>query len=80
VVCEDSLGLGAELEADMQRHVETYACEWKKAINDPETLKRFRHFVNSGEPDRNVVFVAERGQIRPARPEERESAMAAAEG
>ena len=72
VVCEDSLGLGAELEADMQRHVESYACEWKKAINDPETLKRFRHFVNSDLPDSNVVFVAERGQIRPARPEERE--------
>jgi nitrite reductase (NADH) large subunit len=80
VVCEDSLGLGAELEADMQRLVDTYECEWKKAINDPETLKRFRHFVNSEEPDRNVVFVAERGQIRPARPDERESAMAAAEG
>ena len=80
VVCEDSLGLGAELEADMQKLVDTYECEWKKAINDPETLKRFRHFVNSGEPDRNVVFVAERGQIRPARPDERESAMAAAEG
>ncbi len=73
VVCEDSLGLGAELEADMQRFVDTYECEWKKAINDPESLKRFRHFVNSDEPDRNVVFVAERGQIRPARPDERES-------
>ena len=46
--------------------------EWKKAIDDPEILKRFRHFVNSDEPDRNVIFVAERGQIRPARPEERE--------
>jgi len=72
VVCEDSLGIGAELEAHMQRLVDTYECEWKKAINDPEILKRFRHFVNSDEPDRNVVFVAERGQIRPARPEERE--------
>jgi nitrite reductase (NADH) large subunit len=72
VVCEDSLGLGAELEADMQKLVETYECEWKQAINDPEILKRFRHFVNSDEPDGNVVFVAERGQIRPARPEERE--------
>jgi hypothetical protein len=29
--------------------------------------------VNSEEPDRNVVFVAERGQIRPARADERES-------
>jgi nitrite reductase (NADH) large subunit len=72
VVCEDSLGIGAELEADLQRHVESYECEWKKAIETPEILKRFRHFVNSDEPDGNVVFVAERGQIRPARPEERE--------
>ena len=73
VVCADSLGIGAELEADMQKLVDTYECEWKKAINDPEIMKRFRHFVNSGEPDKNIVFVAERGQIRPARPEERKS-------
>jgi nitrite reductase (NADH) large subunit len=77
VVCEDSLGIGQELEADMQRHVDTYECEWKKAIDDPESLKRFRHFVNSDEPDANVVFVAERGQIRPARADERESALEA---
>jgi nitrite reductase (NADH) large subunit len=80
VVCEDSLGIGAELEADMQKLVDSYECEWKKAINDPETLKRFRHFVNSDQPDANVVFVAERGQIRPARPEERETALDAVEG
>ena len=66
VVCEDSLGLGAELEADMRRHVETYACEWKKAIETPEILKRFRHFVNSDEADSNIVFVKERGQPIPA--------------
>jgi nitrite reductase (NADH) large subunit len=72
VVCEDSLGIGAELEAEMKRLVDTYECEWKKAINDPQILERFRHFVNSDEPDRNVVFVTERGQIRPARPGERE--------
>jgi len=73
VVCEDSLGIGAELEADMQKLVDTYECEWKKAINDPETLKRFHHFVNSDRPDDNVVFVKERGQIRPARLDERET-------
>jgi nitrite reductase (NADH) large subunit len=72
-VCDDSLGIGAELEADMQQFVDSYACEWKKAIETPEILKRFRHFVNSDEPDSNVVFVAEREQIRPARPEERET-------
>jgi nitrite reductase (NADH) large subunit len=71
VVCEDSLGIAAELEVAMQKHVASYECEWKKAIETPEILKRFRHFVNSDEPDRNVVFVAERGQIRPAREDER---------
>ena len=79
VVCEDSLGIGAELEANMQMLVDTYECEWKKAINDPEIMKRFRHFVNSDRPDSNVVFVTERGQIRPARPEERESRLEAVE-
>jgi nitrite reductase (NADH) large subunit len=75
VVCEDSLGIGAELETDVQRLVDTYECEWKRAINDPQILKRFRHFVNSDEPDSNVVFVTERGQIRPARPGEREEEL-----
>ena len=75
VVCEDTLGIGAELEADMQKLVDTYECEWKKAINDPESLKRFRHFVNSDQPDQNVVFVAERGQIRPAKADEKEGAL-----
>ncbi|WP_295686020.1 nitrite reductase large subunit NirB [uncultured Nevskia sp.] len=65
VVIEDSLGLCAELEADMARQVETYECEWKKAITTPETLKRFSHFVNSKEADANIQFVDERGQIRP---------------
>jgi nitrite reductase (NADH) large subunit len=51
--------------------VDTYECEWKKAVTDPETRKRFRHFVNSGESDSNVSFVEERGQIRPATAEER---------
>jgi len=66
VVCEDALGIGPELEADMQRHVDTYECEWKRAIATPEIRSRFRHFVNSDQPDRSVIFVAERGQIRPA--------------
>ncbi|MGB0955308.1 MAG: nitrite reductase large subunit NirB [Panacagrimonas sp.] len=71
VVCEDSLGIGAELEVEMQHLVTTYECEWKKAIDTPETLKRFRHFVNSPETDANIQFVNERGQIRPARMEEK---------
>ncbi len=71
VVCEDKLGIAAELEADMARIVATYECEWKKAVEDPVTLRRFRHFVNSDAEDSNVVFVQERGQIRPATRAER---------
>lgn len=66
VIVLDTLGLAAELEAEMQQVVDSYECEWKKAVGDPQTRRRFRHFVNSEAPDDNVAFVAERGQIRPA--------------
>ena len=66
VVIDDVLGICAELEADMARHVESYECEWKATLDDPERLDRFRTFVNSDEGDPNVVFVTERGQPRPA--------------
>ncbi|MBA5689707.1 nitrite reductase large subunit NirB [Rugamonas apoptosis] len=72
VVIGDKLAIAAELEADMQHVVNTYACEWKAAVEDPETRKRFRHFVNSDQTDQNVLFMEERGQIRPATPEERQ--------
>ncbi|KFI07236.1 nitrite reductase large subunit NirB [Massilia sp. BSC265] len=71
VVVEDKLGIALELEAQMQHVVDTYACEWKEAVTNPEVRRRFRHFVNSEAVDSNVVFVPERGQIRPANPEER---------
>ena len=60
----------------MQNVVNTYQCEWKTAVTDPETRKRFRSFVNSEKADENVLFVEERGQIRPARAEERGQASA----
>lgn len=66
VVCEDSLGIGAELEAQMEAVVGTYRCEWKATLENPEKLRRFRPFINSDQPDERVVFVQERGQIRPA--------------
>jgi nitrite reductase (NADH) large subunit len=73
VVINDKLGIAAELEKDMQHVVDTYACEWKLAVTDPETRKRFRTFVNSDKADPNVVFMEERGQIRPATLEERKA-------
>jgi nitrite reductase (NADH) large subunit len=73
------LGMAADLQADMQRVVDTYQCEWKAAVTNPETRKRFRQFVNSDQPDANVVFVQERGQIRPATLEERTARPALAD-
>ena len=78
VVCQDSLGIAAELEADMARVIATYECEWKKAVEDPVTRRRFRHFVNSDAGDSNVVFVRERAQIRPATTAERRHLQEAA--
>ncbi|MEW6760347.1 MAG: nitrite reductase large subunit NirB [Pseudomonadota bacterium] len=71
VVVEDKLGIAQELEAQMQHVVDTYACEWKEAVSNPAVRRRFRHFVNSEAADSNVVFVPERGQIRPANLDER---------
>src|SRR5690606_30838594 len=66
VIIDDSLGLCAELEAEMARVVGSYQCEWKTTVNDPKKLKQFRQFINSDETDRSVVFVPEREQHRPA--------------
>lgn len=67
VIIDDSLGLGAELEAQMQLVVDRYECEWANALNDPDKLKRFRTFVNQCGSDPDIHFVKERGQRRPAR-------------
>lgn len=71
VVINDKLGLGAELEAEMAANIGNYQCEWKTTIENPEKLKRFKHFINSDETDSSLAYVAERGQRRPATQEER---------
>jgi nitrite reductase (NADH) large subunit len=77
VLIADKLGIAAELEAQMQQVVDTYQCEWKTAVTTPQVRQRFRSFVNSDQPDERIVFVQERGQARPARPEERDAAAPA---
>jgi nitrite reductase (NADH) large subunit len=73
VLIDDSLGICEELDADMARHVDHYECEWRATVDDPERVKRFVSFVNAPEvADPTVVFVEERGQIRPAREDELE--------
>ncbi len=71
VLIQNKLNIAAELEAEMQQVVDTYECEWKKAVTDPETRKRFRHFVNSDQADQHITFIEDRGQIRPATMAER---------
>lgn len=66
VVLDDSLGVAAELEADMARHVERYRCEWAETLADPARARRFRAFVNSDAPDPDIMVVDERSQPRPA--------------
>ena len=71
VVIKDSLGICDQLEEEMQHVINTYQCEWRTTVESPEKRKRFRFFVNSDEQDNNVLFVEERGQLRPATEEER---------
>jgi nitrite reductase (NADH) large subunit len=71
VVLEDKLGLAEELEAQMESIVGTFQCEWKTTLESPERLKRFSHFINADAKDENVQFVEERGQVRPAKENER---------
>jgi nitrite reductase (NADH) large subunit len=67
VVVDDELGLGADLEAEMARHVGSYFDEWKATLEDPQKLSRFVSFVNAPDtPDPNIAFTTERGQIQPA--------------
>ena len=65
VIIEDSLGIAEDLENEMKGLIGKYECEWKQAIESPEILKRFKHFVNSDDTDENIEFVPMRGQKMP---------------
>jgi nitrite reductase (NADH) large subunit len=66
VIIDDSLGLAADFEAAMERHVEGYRCEWKAVLDDPEKLARFVSFVNAPTaPDPTVEFTEKNGRKVP---------------
>ncbi|AXT53556.1 nitrite reductase large subunit [Aquimarina sp. BL5] len=65
VIIDDKLGIAMDLENEMKTLVNKFECEWTQAINDPEIMKRFNHFVNSDEEDDNIVFVPMREQKMP---------------
>lgn len=67
VIVDDSLGLCADLDAAMARHVAEYADEWRETLDDPERLRRFTSFVNAPDtPDPSISFAVERGQPVPS--------------
>ncbi|WP_372937078.1 nitrite reductase large subunit NirB [Seonamhaeicola sp.] len=65
VVIDDKLGICDDLEKEMETLVNKFECEWTQAINNPEMMKRFSHFVNSKEEDDSLVFVPMREQKMP---------------
>ncbi|MQA01764.1 MAG: nitrite reductase large subunit [Streptosporangiales bacterium] len=68
VIVDDSLGICADLDAAMQRHVASYEDEWRAVLDDPEKLTRFVSFVNAPhEPDPSIEFSVERDQRIPTR-------------
>ena len=78
VVLDDSLGIGADLDAAMAAHVESYEDEWAATLDDPEKLAQFVSFVNEPDAaDPSLAYVTERGQRRPATTAEREAVLVA---
>lgn len=69
VVVKDTLGIGAELETAMDKHVRSYQDEWSATLEDPEKLNRFVTFINDpSRSDPSITFVPERSQHKPATP------------
>ena len=65
VVVNDCLGIGEQLEEDMQRTLAVYRCEWKEVVNNPELRAKFAHFINAEAADPTVAFDTMRGQKVP---------------
>ena len=75
VIMDDALGICADLDAMMERHVNAYSDEWRDVLEDPEKLARFTAFVNDDtNVDPDLLYVVERDQPRPATPAEKADA------
>ncbi|OXV06172.1 hypothetical protein Egran_06060 [Elaphomyces granulatus] len=65
VIIEDKLGICADMERQMEGLVNTYFCEWKETLSNPERRKYFEQFSNTSETVETVEVIKERGQERP---------------
>ncbi len=66
VVIHDRLGIAEELDERMQYLVDTYRCEWKEVVSDPERRRAFDQFLNTDDTQDDIEVVWERDQRRPA--------------
>ena len=66
VIINDSLGMCSQFENELQLLVDTYHCEWKEVVENPELRKRFSTFINSDETDETMAFSEMRTQKKPA--------------
>lgn len=62
VVCADSLGIAADLEAAMAQHVAGYRDEWAAVLEDEEKLSRFVSFVNAPDAADPTISFDETGE------------------
>jgi len=66
VIIHDSLGIAEDLERQLAGLVDTYRCEWRDVVEDPDKRAQFRHFANAATGDSTIIHVEERGQRRPS--------------
>ena len=65
VIINDSLGICEQLENEMEGLVNSYHCEWREVVTNPELRKRFVHFVNApDEKDPSVKFEPMREMVK----------------
>ena len=61
VVINDRLGICTELEQQIQALVDTYECEWKAVVSDPEKRRFFNQFANTDQIEPGIDLVLKRG-------------------
>ncbi|HEY7313529.1 MAG TPA: nitrite reductase small subunit NirD, partial [Gemmataceae bacterium] len=66
IIIDDCLGIGEELERQIQFLADSYKCEWKEVVNDPVRRQLFKQFINTDETEPTIEFVTQREQHRPA--------------
>ena len=72
VVIDDSLGIGADLDAAMAHHVDSYVDEWAATLADPEKRAQFVSFVNAPEtPDPAIGGAIDNERPTPSSPDRR---------